>query len=377
MGNASLNMTGRKLGSLNLTGRIITEAAAVADTILASPAGITVQGATVSIVSKDTLQVSPASISISGQTVTIETGTPADVIQLSPAAVTVVGAEVSVAQHDLVSVSPATISVVGQTVAIESHDVISLSAATVTIAGQTLSIVEGAASNPLLDILTASWEMEEASGDRVDSHGSMDLSEVNAGSISQVTGVTGNGVGFTSNNGILRSTSPAPVQVGSGSKSYELWIKMSSIPTGFRGLLLLGATNSTDEGINIALYGTNSTIRVNISNGSSRTILDGNSSVLSVDTWHQICVVVDRVGNRLKLYVDGTEIGDKSISSFSADDIQSDDNFDINGFFVSGGIVGDMDNVRVYDGILTSSMLTFLYNSRSSRTYADLSNYSE
>jgi archaellin len=78
----------------------------------------------------------------------------------------------------------------------------------------------------LLNTLISYWKLDEASGTRVDSHGTNDLSDNN--SVASTTGMINNGADFVAaNSTYLSHASNASLQV-TGDFTFSLWVKLSS-----------------------------------------------------------------------------------------------------------------------------------------------------
>lgn len=232
------------------------------------------------------------------------------------------------------------------------------------------------------DMLIEALEFEEFSGPWYGKNGHIFTGVSSDDITTNDDGPIGQCLEFTDGAAKLRILNAAmgSFQIGTGSQSVEFWTYIDAIPaSGFRGFYVTGGANNSDEGINIALNAASDTVRVNLSNGTTRTIVDANSSVLSDATWHHIVAIVDRDLDEVRIYVDGVEEGSGSISGFSSDDIQSGNNLDINGDFTgpNTGIDGRLDHFRVYDDVLSTSQITYLYNGGDGRSYYELADLSE
>jgi len=231
----------------------------------------------------------------------------------------------------------------------------------------------------LISSLISSWSYEETGNDdRTDDHGVNDLTVVNGDDISSVDGIIGKAVQFDANDGVLRrlNANAATLQLGTASRTIELWAKFPSLPSQFRGIIMFGASSTTEEGYCIVVNNQTVTkgIRFNISNGSSRTILDSNANVIDADgNWYQIVIVIDRSANTATIYVNGV-VASSTGTVFGTEDIQSAQDFEQNGFFSSGGFNGVLDNGRVFSKALSAAEITELYNERKSVSYHTLNN---
>lgn len=108
------------------------------------------------------------------------------------------------------------------------------------------------------------------------------------------------------------------------------------------------------------LNGSTHKIRLSSSNGSENKTLDISSTVSS-DTWHHYVGVIDRVSGVMAVYFDGVE---ENTTSFSpADAVSNTYPVRIGGNFppAHGVFNGMIDDVRVYNGVLSQEMVENIY----------------
>lgn len=156
------------------------------------------------------------------------------------------------------------------------------------------------------DSLVSHFEFEEASGTRVDSHGSNDLIDTNT--VTQETGIQGNCADFeVSNSEYLVDTSPSGLPVD-GDMAISVWVKMESqadtmIPvdgrSGSGGIDRPWALVITSAGA-IQFSQRNST------NTGWASCTTSANWITSTGTWYHILVSRDTTAEEVKFYTQGT-----------------------------------------------------------------------
>lgn len=217
----------------------------------------------------------------------------------------------------------------------------------------------------LADNLVAYWELEEASGTRVDSHASYDLTD--SGSPTNATGIQGNGVDLElSSSQYLYVADPFHI---SDNLSISSWIKAESF------------TNSDNRWI-CKWYNQNEYIlrlnagKVNVlMSCSGGTVQVTGASSLYTSTWYHIVVTYNSTDG-LKVYVNnGSPLTasangtiNNSVEPFTIGVARSD------GGAISTGTLFDgiVDEVGVWDRTLTADDVAELYNSGAGMSYADI-----
>ena len=210
--------------------------------------------------------------------------------------------------------------------------------------------------------LVSYWELEEASGTRVDSHGSNDLTDNNT--VGQGTGIIGDGADFerTNTDEYLSYNDTGGVFNPSGDFSISLWYKLES--TGNACLVDYG--NDASSGWLIQDEASN---RIFV----RRDTTTGNKDVTYTHTqdtsWHHLVVVSDQ-GSTLKIYYDGTErssianggTGDGTTGEFKIGAL-------LNGASYVNEMDGVIDEVGFWSRALSASDVTALYNSGAGLPY--------
>jgi hypothetical protein len=222
-----------------------------------------------------------------------------------------------------------------------------------TINGVAFNSGGGGSSNGLLTNLVAHWDMEEASGTRVDAQGANDLTE-NGGTIANATGKLGNGADLEeSSSQYFQITDPADLSLGAGvSFSVALWYKPES--------------NASGD----ALIGKNSEYHLMVDMGSTTQIffqIRGNNNVfhsatLSTGTWYFIVASYNATTGEIAVSVNGgaPETGNEGTNpSDTGNDVFIGQAFD-----GSQRIDGMIDSMSFWKGrVLNSTDITNLYNS--------------
>jgi len=217
----------------------------------------------------------------------------------------------------------------------------------------------------LADNLVAYWELEEASGDRVDSHSTYDLTQ--SGTPSNATGVQGNGVDLElSSSQHLYVADPFHI---SNNLSISSWIKPESF------------TNNDNRWICRWYNQTEYILRLNagkvdvLHSCSGGTVQVTGASSLSTGTWYHIVTTYNSTDG-LKVYVNN---GSPLTAAANGTINNSVEPFTIGVARSSGGAVaagtlfdGIVDEVGVWDKTLTTDEVAELYNSGAGMSYADI-----
>lgn len=219
--------------------------------------------------------------------------------------------------------------------------------------------------------LVSYWELEEASGTRVDSHGSNDLTDNNT--VGQGTGKQGNCADFEKNQSEFLEITDAS-QSGldiTGDLSIAAWIQLESLSNS-----TLNAIVTKDDGASQRSYifcvwdsedpaGTFN-LMLWAHSTSSSTIFNKNWSP-STGTWYHVACVYDASAGSCEFFVDGSSIGSEGSGVNSLKNSTGD-------FHIGAGNTqyhwdGLIDEVGIWDKTLTSSEITDLYNSGSGLPY--------
>lgn len=217
--------------------------------------------------------------------------------------------------------------------------------------------------NPGTTNLISYYELEEASGTRVDSHGSNDLTDNNT--VTQRTGIVGNAASFSGASEFLSSATGVGNALGNGvtAMTISMWIKADTT-TSNDGLLNIGSFASSQGVFNFNISGTN---KINTTvNGAPQTVIAFSNTT----NWHHLAVQYR--GTTVAVWLDGVEKFDEAAASGSSINCSGLD-FIVGGYFSSSFCFdGGIDEVGVWSSVLTDDNITWLYNSGAGRSYTDI-----
>jgi hypothetical protein len=218
----------------------------------------------------------------------------------------------------------------------------------------------------LLTDLVAYWKLEEASGTRVDSHSTYDLTN-DHNTVAQGTGILGNCADFEATNSEGLNTGSDFTVLGGGSAlSMSLWIKPESDQTGFR--LVAGVNDAGIETFQFWKNGTGNQYGFRLA-GTTQGNINIAESVIGTGSWkHVVCTWGS---NTMTLYVNNSSQGTASTTGTLRSTNPAPfalgwrpDNND--GFFD-----GLIDEVGIWSRVLTSDEVSELYNAGAGLSYDD------
>lgn len=220
--------------------------------------------------------------------------------------------------------------------------------------------------------------MDEASGDPLDSHtNSYDFTVVTLDPLTATAKVGDNARLYVaaSNRASGRANAAEAWRMGTSDMTIAFWVKFTAFSTGvIQTIIGCGATSNTDEGYTINVLDDGTGMQVKFGNGTTRVnhLFDFDTA-LSTGTWYYIIVEWDRDGDAAVWKNDIKESTTTDISSLSASDIASDQDLQI-GRKPTGGLSLDaaLDEIPIYNRLLTCGEKTWLYNDDSGRAYSEL-----
>jgi Concanavalin A-like lectin/glucanases superfamily len=221
----------------------------------------------------------------------------------------------------------------------------------------------------LIDNLVSYYKLDEASGNRADSHGSNTLTDVN--SVLGVTGKINNGADFeTSSTQSLTITDASQSGLDiTGSMSLSFWMNLeTAIPSAGNQYEIASKTAFASGNYGWDLYllnqgGAQRLYFAQSANGTSFTQPFWSFSP-STSTWYHI-VVVQTVGTNVELYINGTSQG---TGSAVASNFNNNGNFYLARGF-SNNLDGILDEFGIWSRALTSAEVTSLYNAGAGLAY--------
>lgn len=234
----------------------------------------------------------------------------------------------------------------------------------------------------LRDNLMSWWELNETSGTRADSHGSNDASDVNT--VGYGTGKQGNAGDFEYANKECLKVAGGLIG-GKSQISVAAWVNPESHDT--YGDHIIGEYQSIGNQRCFSFY------RNNESPHNGKLWLDISSSgatgagvfqqwasdsvqLTSLATWYHVVVTVDLDTETVKMYVNGSEVACSKVSGTTIGATFYNGTAD----FLIGSQKEDptynywdglLDEVGLWDKVLSASEVSSLYNSGNGLSYAD------
>jgi len=213
----------------------------------------------------------------------------------------------------------------------------------------------------LADDLVSYWIMDEASGTRVDSHGSNDLTDVNtvlssAGCVSTV------GADFERSNNEYFSISSATGTGlnGTGDFSYQEWVNFETVPGGYPNYQTgsnLGWYDNSHRAYTIYYGGIDVSVSSTGSGGTTATL----SWTPTGSTCYHVVYMYDASAQAIYLYVDGVLV-DSDVGTLPSSRYATDGSFYISGDTDAGqAFDGIKDNVAFWNRLLTEDEIIELY----------------
>lgn len=232
--------------------------------------------------------------------------------------------------------------------------------------------------------LVSLWEFEEASGTRVDSHGSNDLTDGNT--VGQGTGKQGDCADFEAGNTEYLSITDAS-QSGldfTSDFSISLWANFESL-TGDHFLVCKGDVNAGTRDVAYYLW-PNANGRVDLRVSDDGTLTTGhNKSIRTADNavtttgWYHIVATWDASAADGSIYINGSDATSTTNGTVGTSVNNSTDAFYIGARESNGSATstfdGLMDEVGVWSRVLTSGEVSDLYNSGDGLPYAESGSY--
>lgn len=221
----------------------------------------------------------------------------------------------------------------------------------------------------ITDNLISFWEFEEASGTRADSVVATgnDLEDTNG--VVRSAGKVGYAAGFDAGEGmILSHASNASLQVGDIEFSIAFWFNADTIGTAL--ISKYSAGNGREYAIDT--YGASSNLRfyATSDNGTPTTLNEATQGTLSATTWYFVVCWHDPVANKLYASINNQTATE---AAHSGGIYVGTSSFYIGTRDVGGDYYGGyIDQCGIWKRVLTSDERTWLYNSGSGRSYADL-----
>ena len=224
--------------------------------------------------------------------------------------------------------------------------------------------------------LISFWELEEASGTRVDAvtASANDLTDNNT--VTQVAGIVGNAARFTNpdagpNNEWLSHAHNASLSCGNIDFTLVAWAKLATKAAGSNSV---AGKNGPIGEYQLFQEGVTDRWRWDIYNATiaTHTIRADTYGATSTTVWAFLVGQLTSATNTAEFYVDNVSQGTVVGSGTPATDAASD--FGIGGLSPTPTnlLDGMVDQVGLWKRVLTPTELTFLYNGGAGRTYAEI-----
>ena len=209
--------------------------------------------------------------------------------------------------------------------------------------------------------LVSYWELEEASGTRVDSHGSNDLADIDT--VAQGTGKIGNCADMNGSSEKLRITNASQTGLDiTDDISIAGWVKWDTQDNSSQ-YVIASKWHSISGGRSYLFFTQSGNLNFATSGSGNWT---GNvfseAKTFSTGTWYHLAATYDVSAGTMQLFVDGVQLGsDNTGMETSIYDGTAD--FTIGADHSTSYTDGQFDEVGVWNKALTSTEVTALYNS--------------
>lgn len=216
--------------------------------------------------------------------------------------------------------------------------------------------------------LVAFWELEEASGARADSFASFDLSDI--GGVGSVAGIQGNCADFSGSNLLERVHETALEITANNDKTITFWMR-GAISIGVNAYLF----HKWSGGKNFLIRANDSAGHIQFylgdSGGGTGGLAEGTTNVLD-GSWHFIVVTYDGSDNKGRVYVDGNATPEGVHSTAQSPTSQSGGSIFVGAENTTNqSLDGQMDEIGVWDRLLSTSEMSAIYNSGAGIPYDD------
>jgi hypothetical protein len=216
---------------------------------------------------------------------------------------------------------------------------------------------------PTTGALVAWWKFEEASyngttGECIDSGpNGLNGTAVNAAN-TVAGGHSGGALTVGGATDYILGTNPAVLNFGTGNHSIGMWLKTTSTTSAAPFAKFTSSFSNGGYGIYFSSSGT-IRYRLNV----NATQVDGNLSSTAVNdgAWHHVLATVDRGGNVI-IYIDGVSSSTTDISAYSTYSNDTTTVFTIGSRQSGLSFTGLIDDVAVWNRVLTPTEVTKVYN---------------
>ena len=222
-----------------------------------------------------------------------------------------------------------------------------------------------AAGNGLLNNLVAYWALDEATGNRADSHGANTLTPVGAG-VSYAAAKIGNGVSFAAANNYLNIADNSAVSLDGTDWTLACWCYATAFGGAPANTLLCKATTSNEWELIYRGPTSSGSSRFRMSVfGSTATSIDASTPTPVINTWYFVAAWL--AGNTLSIQVNnGTVYSTTLLAAVPVTNAP----FRIGSYGTGNQWLGIIDEAAIWHAALTAAQRTALFNSGAGLAYA-------
>jgi hypothetical protein len=222
-------------------------------------------------------------------------------------------------------------------------------------------------SHTLTNNLYSYWPLDEASGNRSDSHGFNELL-TDVGSVSSAAGKVSNAASFSGTNYLSRvSTGTDSLAVVCGVTNgctFSAWVYLTD-KTATRPIIAKAASGSLQYSLVYRLATDHFSFALS-PDGTTNVVVDSSVSP-SVSTWYFVVAWYDPVADTISIQVNN---GTPASTSFTGFPVNNTSDFRIGSRQSDSAVmVGRVDEVGIWNTVLTSTERGYLYNSDNGCTY--------
>ena len=222
----------------------------------------------------------------------------------------------------------------------------------------------------ITDNLIAYWRLEEASGQRNDSHGSLHLTDTNT--VSSASGKVGTCASFAQVNSeaLVRPGDDAELSLSADQAfTIQAWVSLASLAT----MVVLSKDEESEPNSEYQLQYDDSVNRFVFfvwDASAALNIVQSFGQATSVDTWYHVICGHDPANDVLFLSVNNVSLHTDPHTGGTRD---TGATFRLGATQAAGfRWNGLMDEVAFWKRVLTTDEITWLYNAGNGRSYADL-----
>jgi hypothetical protein len=224
----------------------------------------------------------------------------------------------------------------------------------------------------VIDDLKAYYPLDEASGDAIDAHGANDLTDTNT--VGAATGKVSGARDFEfTNSERFLTADNTDLSLGSDTAfTWAGWVQNEQDFQSGTAILGKGATNAAGMAYQLWINGGSFRFEFTVGNGSSsQTVTNTSVFPTPAGTWFFIAAWHDPTADKIYLQIDNGTPAEAAWSGGTQDEAN---NFELgrDSNVIGSHWDGLLDEWGFWKRVLTSDERTWLYNSGSGRSYADI-----